>query len=536
MKTGIKNYAGGAGCSASLRARDRGITERLSTKRSRLIAGGVIFAALILSWVMAPTAFGVSVALNGGDGASGIEQSLPTAFAIIPFGLGFAGLREEENGGPDGGGGAIPKTGNEALDKTIGGIEARFLEHQKTIEEINYKMAEEPEYKKELEGLKKIQDTFEATTGDIARLNEKIAKLETLERNIKKGATGDPRDAIRSNPDLARLIAAPAKKALAVAKNEMIPEEVQKSMIEIEELQEKAAVATSGTPGSNLIDDDLVTVIYQLFSEYGVALSTFDVMRPAAKVTKLPVDTADPQILGIDEGDTVPEGTYTNTQASLSMEEFAGRLDLTQTFIEDDETNLAIRLTEKFARGYAKRAEFIALAADGTDDGTHKNQTGAFEAGTAFVCASGNDSFETIDQTDFQNFFDGAAEDLTDQDRARIYLHRHNMFYVVNIKDSNGRPIFQNALDAPAPGSIGSIYGTPIVRSNVAPRVNDASKPFLAYGDPLAMALGIRRDFTLASSDQVSFLAGKVVFIARCRMGSKLKQATAFEVMTTAAS
>ena len=90
--------------------------------------------------------------------------------------------------------------------------------------------------------------------------------------------------------------------------------------------------------------------------------------------------------------------------------------------------------------------------------------------------------------------------------------------------------------DAPALGAVGSILGYPVILTHAAPATNTVNNKVAVFGDPMGLGVGLRSDFQFASSDQILFKEDCTVFRARARAAIKVKQATAFGVLTLAAS
>lgn len=75
-----------------------------------------------------------------------------------------------------------------------------------------------------------------------------------------------------------------------------------------------------------------------------------------------------------------------------------------------------------------------------------------------------------------------------------------------------------------------------MVLAHGANATDGVSKKIAVFGDSMGQAVCLRKDFEFAASDQVKFTEDSVVFRARTRAAAKTKKATAFGVLTTAAS
>ncbi len=118
------------------------------------------------------------------------------------------------------------------------------------------------------------------------------------------------------------------------------------------------------------------------------------------------------------------------------------------------------------------------------------------------------------------------------QRAARWWLHPTLLAAAIGVKDGNGRPIFQTALEAPSFGGIGSIFGFPVTLVGAAPSTNSASQKIACFGDPKAQAIRIRRDLRVDRSEQWAFDTDEITFRGTLRAASKTRLATAITVLT----
>jgi HK97 family phage major capsid protein len=99
-------------------------------------------------------------------------------------------------------------------------------------------------------------------------------------------------------------------------------------------------------------------------------------------------------------------------------------------------------------------------------------------------------------------------------------MHPTVLAKVALVKDLNGRPIFQTALEAPSV-TVGSILGRPVVTVDAAPSTDAASAKIAVYGDPDAYVVGIRQDLEIATSEHIKFAENLLAFRALVRAGGK---------------
>ena len=152
------------------------------------------------------------------------------------------------------------------------------------------------------------------------------------------------------------------------------------------------------------------------------------------------------------------------------------------------------------------------------------------------VAAAGHTTTATLTYEDFLNTLLGPSATVLSRPGARWWIHPQMLVRALKVKDLNGRPIFLPSIDAPAPGALGSILGYPVTMAHTAPNTDALSQKIATFGDPQGNAVLLRKDLETAVSDQVKFLEDKTVFRARARAATKIKEATAFGVLTTAAA
>ncbi len=502
----------------SLYAHDCAIHQRLSDRLA--VRRGIL--GLFAVFLLACYAFLGGTVLAQGDGDA-VANSTLTASILAPFAL-AGGVRKEDDG-PDGGGDTDP-------------IAAKILkkldEQKREIEEMEKNIGTNLETKAEAEALHKAIEKFDGLESDFKDYMQKFAKLEKKMFQARSEISGNPLERIKQDEEKRTLITAPARVAYLRAHNKAIPQELLDAAQRMGEIGQRA-VSGGASPGSGYIDGELETDVYQLAAMYG-KWNTFDAAPASTRSLTIPVDTSDPDMLWIAEGATATEEAYTGTTVALTIKKALGWISVTNEMLEDDEIGLANHLLTKFMRQFGYRMDWSCFAADGTDDTTDGEFTGIFEGGTSYVAASGNVSIATLDFDDFVGLVAGADEALGELPTTRWWLHPQVLVQLLKIKDSNGRPIFLTSVEAPAPGGIGSILGTPVVTANACPKTDGVSEEIAVYGDSQGLAVRVRRDFEYASSTEAQFTADKTVFRARARAGVVIKDATAFEVLTTAAS
>jgi HK97 family phage major capsid protein len=203
--------------------------------------------------------------------------------------------------------------------------------------------------------------------------------------------------------------------------------------------------------------------------------------------------------------------------------------------LDDSEVDISADVMNDFLEAISYRMDWACLQADGTADATDGGYTGIFSGGTASVAGSGNTSVETLDFEDITAAMIAVDEGVLARE-SRWWMHPRQLVRMLSIKDSNGRPIFLTAMEAPTPAGIGSILGAPVVPSFAAPTANTTSSTIAVFGDPKGLVVGLRKGIEFSESREAKFEDYETTFRGVGRFGCEIRDAGAFAVLTNAAS
>jgi len=293
---------------------------------------------------------------------------------------------------------------------------------------------------------------------------------------------------------------------------------------------------TGNSPGSTMVPAaELERDIYHVLLTYG-AFRTLDVRLIGRSATDILVKTARAAMTFVDEAAAISaDSTKAGTKVTATPKKLAGLISASTELLEDSETGVEADILADFAESTAEKIDWIAFTANGDADATDGSQTGIFYGGTAAAAASGNVSVATLDSDDFVKCLTTVAPEVLNRS-PKWWIHPTLLAKVLNIKDTNRRPIFLNAMEAPNYGGLGSILGFGVVPVGNAPSTDSTSSKIAAFGDPQGQAIRIRRDFTFDRSKDWAFDTDEITFRATTRVASKTKKATSFAILTTAAS
>jgi HK97 family phage major capsid protein len=381
--------------------------------------------------------------------------------------------------------------------------------------------------KKAFDDLTQLKKVANDTDAGMKAFMQKMQSIEGLMRREQFAAFGNPIERISRDPVKRELFNALVRKSVLGKTG---------NLRNLSEAHQKA-LDTANTPGSTMMVNELLSDIYDTLASYGV-WNTFAQRRVGTKTVQVPVKTARPTAAYVTtEGGAITQDTAkAGSTSNMTIATIAVLLNVSEELLADAEFDVTADVMDDFAQAVAYKMDWACLQADGGADSTDGGFTGIFGGGgTAAVSATGNVSVETTDYEDVVNCI--LAVDAAVLTRpSRWWIHPQIIARMLKIKDSNGRPIFLTANEAPTYGGIGSILGYPVTPSHAAPSANTTSSKIAVFGDPNGLVHAVRKDFEFASSNQAAFSDYEVVFRGIARHGVKVRRATAFGVLTNAAS
>ena len=294
------------------------------------------------------------------------------------------------------------------------------------------------------EDITKQKNEFEGLTGQITNIEQSFKKLSLQLRNEQRVAFGNPVQRILADPEKKCLLNGMIRKALGAPLS----------------ADHQKALGSGSTPGSTYINDSLDTDIYDSLGTYGI-WNTFDVKTVSTLNNKFLVKTARPSALFFGEGVTITEDTAkAGTSVTCEAKGIKVVLSVPIELLQDSEVDLSNDILADFLEALAYRMDWACLQADGTADSADGSLTGIFAGGTASVAATGNVSVETLDFEDYTKCMLTVDEGVLSRE-SRWWMHPRQLIRSLSVKDSNGRPIFLTATEAPTAAGIGSLLGSP---------------------------------------------------------------------------
>lgn len=437
-----------------------------------------------------------------------------------------------------------PPQRNYLLDKDAGGhaggalsepeFQAKVLGSVKTVSEQQAELTKnfdrlDADTKKAFDELTKVKNHANESAAEFAKLQRALANVSTRLDLERRAAFGCPVQRILA--DEHKRAALNAMIRLAMSKDGDMHKVIRQMPGDIA----KRALGEDASPGSTMIDDQLAAEIYDVLASYG-KWNTLGVRRLGTKQTKYPVKTVRPIAnFVLTEADTISDDTNkAGTSVTLEAEVIAVLLNVSLQLLQDSSFDVAGDVLRDFAEAFAYRMDWAAFAADGTADATDGSNTGIFEFGTAATASAGNVTVQQTQLEDWVSCLTTVSSGVLGRP-LKWWIHPQLLARAILVRDGNGRPIFQTAQEAPM-GSIGSILGYPVIPVDAAPSTNAASAKVAVLGDPDAMVVGVRQDFTFESSDHHKWNTLQRSFRAYGRAGVKGRAATGFAVLTLPAA
>jgi HK97 family phage major capsid protein len=423
-------------------------------------------------------------------------------------------LLKEFNEGENGGG----LSAAEFQGKVLGTIEKVRTSQEDMLKNFDNL---DKDTKKAFEELTKVKNEFNGLSDHQKQLDLLIKKVQlqmTLEQRLANGGTAMTLgQRTIQNKEQAKQVFASI--CCAIGKPEIAAK----------------ALGEDSSPGSTLINDQLSTDVYDSLLRYG-SWGTLGVRPVGTKNTKVPIKTARPTANFIlSEGGTISDDTAkAGTTVTLEAEVIAVMLHVSLQLIEDGEIDVVADVLDDFIEAVNLRLDYAAFRGDGTADATNGGVTGLFAFGTAATATTGR---TTIAATKYDDWL----KCLTTVDAAvlqrpsRWWIHPTLLAAAVGVADSNGRPIFQTAMEAPA-GGIMNLFGFPVTMVGAAPSTNTTSAKVAVFGDPRAFAVGVRKQFTFEASDQYRWNTLERSFRGHLRADAVGVKASALATFTLPAS
>jgi HK97 family phage major capsid protein/HK97 family phage prohead protease len=241
---------------------------------------------------------------------------------------------------------------------------------------------------------------------------------------------------------------------------------------------------------------EFIAEVERLEEAVGVSLRDATVRRSTnGSGIKYLFGADDVEIFDTAEGEAKSSTSLSYTPLTLLWRKFAAILPITDELSEDSAIDLWNDATKRFARAYAKKADFLVFL---ETDGTSPKNKGILNVdGTNEVTLDSG-----MSSLDYDNIVDMVYGVPTDSAaNGKFYFHRTVLGEVMKIKDDEQRPLWQPAM---ADGTPATILGKRYELVDELPAVGDDEPglAFMVFGDLRYTTLGMRTDMVIRIFDQ----------------------------------
>jgi len=435
--------------------------------------------------------------------------------------------------------------------KVLGAVEdqnKKFKTYDEMAKELTADLKDAPKkivkLYEEIEKLKKVANDSQV---NFEKFEKAINKFDGAMKKIVRAEFGDPLERFLSDEQKRNWVNAVVRACAFPNQIEKLPKEQREVLKWAEEQriadqQRGVITGADSSLGQATVPTEWLPEIYSLLSMYGIWNTFQTIMNISARTTTIPMATARPQYYwigsgtgGTVEGAAITEGSFTGTSVNLTIQTLAAFIGVSRELIQDSAADISAFVSSELFQSIAYGLDFAALQADATADQTDAGYRGVFDAAALntnmkAAAAAGNVSTELTDLDDWERCRATVNARVLGK-MTKWWMHPFILSKAILVRDLNGRPIFQTALEAPAPGSIGRILGSPVVIGDACPSTNTVNAKIAVFGDPEGMAVGIRQDFELATSAEFRFSQNQICYRALTRAGVQIKSATGSTVL-----
>ena len=297
----------------------------------------------------------------------------------------------------------------------------------------------------------------------------------------------------------------------------------------------RKALGQDSSPGSTLVTTELQNEIYYSLASYG-AWSTLGVRNVGKKLNSFPIKTvrAPASFITTESAAITADSTKAGTAVTLTVLPIASLIAVAIELLEDSDFDVTADVLEDFSEAFAERLDVAVFQGDGTSNATYGGITGVFPGSTQVTASSGKVTVAGLTSDDVLSLTLNVDAGVLGRP-CKWWAHPFQLTRMAGIKDSNGRPIFQTALEAPT-GNLLNLAGYGVVPTLGAPSTQAASARIIAFGDPQAFAVGVRKNFTFEASDHYNWNTLQRSFRGHGRAGGVMRKASAMACLKLAAS
>jgi len=387
-----------------------------------------------------------------------------------------------------------PETTEEEVAEVAEEVAPEAEEAKEVVEETEEEVAE---------NLEEVADEATKKVMKKLGLDTLIKDINELKKSLKDSTPVEKDDKTAALIDIAKLM---KKDVSSLTSREKIVGFFQ-AMIQTDHAALKALSEGVAADGGYLFPDEFRAEVIRDIEDTPHMRNEVTIIPMTRDVMKIPTLESAPKVTWTEENATKSTTTAHFNEATLTVKKMAAIMYISDELVEDsteiDIVNFIIKL---FSEAIGNEEDKVITDGNGTTQPTGYAQA----AGVGTRAVAGN-----LNWDDLINL----VYDLPQKyhPNAKFYVHRNNIRELRQLKDANGRYLWQDAI---APGQPSTFHGYPVVEDNNLPEseiyFGDLKKAYW-LGDRKRMTVKISQDTETAfTKDQtairvVSRIAGTVV-------------------------
>lgn len=280
----------------------------------------------------------------------------------------------------------------------------------------------------------------------------------------------------------------------------------------------------TNSAGGFLVPDPLSNAIVNLQEDFGVFQQYTRVIPMASETLAVPRRTGGLTVYYPGENSAITASDLTFAQASLTAKKYAALALMSTELNEDSLIGMADLVADEMARRFANAIDTNAFLGDGSS--TYASVTGfdsALHANSVISAASGNTSFATLDLADFESVVGSVP----------VYPGAQNAWYISSYGFWNSMAGLAAAAGGNNMQDVGAgpemqFLGYPVRFTQVLPGSGASAGDNVAFfGDlSLASTLGLRRDLSIQTSNEVKFIEDQIAIKGTERVAITVHEGT----------
>jgi HK97 family phage major capsid protein len=284
--------------------------------------------------------------------------------------------------------------------------------------------------------------------------------------------------------------------------------------------------------GASLVTDSFADDLYNLLPSFG-AWKTLGGTSFSSKRGKFPVVTQYPQavFLGDSTNPLPQDAVFTGTSLLVDTPVLGCIINVMLSLLEDEAGDVSAALLESFGQGLSKTLDGAVFAGTGVMDAANGGITGIFMDANvnSAQAAGGNTTLQGLGYDDFMRVLE-TVDSAALQRPCRWWMAPALLPALMRVKDPANRPLLKMPPDAAG----FYLLGWPLTLTAAAPALNAPGQKVLAFGDPRAYIVGLRRWFGFEFSDHFLWTAVQRSFRTVARVKGQMRNAAGLACLKTA--